>query len=470
MKPRIQILAAACSAFLLAGCVTTPDFEMSPEQKSVIPARWNAPALHSELSRDTSDWWQTWEEAELSSLIERAMNVNTSVKEAQANLRYAMAALTVSGSNLVPKVNGTGSGGRSHANRTGSNNFSIGVNGSWTIDAGGRYADYLASKADLMAADASLGDVQTAIAAQVAAAYVNLRLAQRQVSVAEQNLKTQKEALDIADWRYRSGLVDSTDVDQARTSLEQTRASIPTHKANVVRNRNLLAKLTSQKPENIGVLPVKEIPVPPNNLGLEIPADTLRQRPDVRAAEADVMAAMARHTSARSALFPSLTINGSLGLAGVTIGMLGEAGTHNSSLLGSINLPIFNAGALRAQVEQRDAQVQAANARYEAALLTGIQEIEDALNDIWAVQQRIKSLQLAVESAKRAATNARQNYQAGLQDFTVVLTTQRTLLTVEEQLAQTEANLSLSYIDLYNALGGGWKSSMNQKEENHGSK
>ncbi len=178
------------------------------------------------------------------------------------------------------------------------------------------------------------------------------------------------------------------------------------------------------------------------------------------------MAAMARHTSARSALFPSLTINGSLGLAGVTVGMLGDPGTHNSSILGSINLPIFNAGALRAQVEQRDAQVQAANARYEAALLTGIQEIEDALNDIWAVQQRIKSLQVAVESAKRAATNARQNYQAGLQDFTVVLTTQRTLLTVEEQLAQTEANLSLSFIDLYNALGGGWKSSLNQKEEN----
>ena len=131
--------------------------------------------------------------------------------------------------------------------------------------------------------------------------------------------------MDIADWRYRSGLVDSTDVDQARTSLEQTRASIPSHKANVVRNRNLLAKLTSQKPESIGILPVKQIPVPPNNLSLSIPADTLRHRPDVRAAEGQTSwPAMARHTSARSALFPSLTINGSLGLAGVTVGMLGD--------------------------------------------------------------------------------------------------------------------------------------------------
>lgn len=466
MKPRIYLLAAVCSAALLSGCVTTPDFEMTPEQKSVIPSHWSASSLGSQPSERTADWWLTWEEEELSDLISRAMKANTSVKEAQANLRYAMAALTVAGSDLVPKINGSGSGGRSHSHRTGSNNFSIGVNGNWTIDAGGRYADYLASKADLLAANASLGDVQIAIAAQVAAAYVNLRLAQRQVSVAEQNLKTQKEALDIADWRYRSGLVDSTDVDQARTSLEQTRASIPTHKSNVVRNRNLLAKLTSQKPEAIGVLPVKKIPVPPKNLVLSIPADTLRQRPDVRAAEADVVAAMARHTSARSALFPSLTITGNIGLAGVTVGMLGDPGSHNSSILGSINLPIFNAGALRAQVEQRDSQVQAANARYEAALLTGIQEIEDSLNDIWAVQQRIQSLKIAVESAKRAATNARQNYQAGLQDFTVVLTTQRSLLTVEEQLAQAEANMSLSYIDLYHALGGGWESTLEQKGEN----
>ncbi|MFG6372336.1 MAG: hypothetical protein K1W12_11380 [Turicimonas muris] len=97
MMPRIYLLSAACLAALLTGCVTTPDFEMSPEQKSVIPSQWNAPALNPHLSQDTADWWSSWEEAELSDLISRAMSANTSVKETQANLRYAMDGLTVSG-------------------------------------------------------------------------------------------------------------------------------------------------------------------------------------------------------------------------------------------------------------------------------------------------------------------------------------------------------------------------------------
>lgn len=463
--PKITILAAIVCAALLTGCVTTPDFHMTAEQKAVIPEKWMAPKLPPQTSVELQKWWLTWDEPELLSLLDRAMQANTSIKEAQANLRFAMAAVTVSGSNLVPEVRGNGSGGRSHSHRTGSNNFSIGLNGSWTIDAGGRYADYLASKADLLSSEATLGDVRVAIAAQVATAYINLRLAQRQVNVAERNVKTQQEALDIASWRYNSGLVDSTDVDQARTSLEQTKASVPVYKSSVIKYRNLLARLTGKKPEEIGFLPPKSIPQPPNTLAMAFPADALRQRPDVRAAENDVISAMARHTSARSALYPSLTITGNIGLGGTSIGMMGNPGTQSSSILGSINLPIFNAGALRAQVEQRDAQVQAANARYEAALLTGVQEIEDSLNDIWAVMQRIRSLNVAVDSAKRAATNARQNYQAGLQDFTVVLQTQRSLLAAEEQLAQAEATFSLSYVQLYQALGGGWESSLEEKEK-----
>ncbi len=435
----------------------TPKFEMTPEQQALIPEKWEASFSTTGTHANLQGWWDTWEQKELSELVRSALEHNTSIKEAQANLRYARAAVTVSGASLYPDISGSGDGGRSHANRSGSNSFGIGLNGSWTIDAGGNYAQWLAAKADLLSSEATLGDVQTAIAAEVATAYVNLRLSQRQLQVSEQNAMTQKESLDIARWRYLSGLVDSTDVDQAITSLEQTRAGIPTYKASIVKYRNLLATLTSKKPEEIGILPVKQIPVPPDNLALSIPADALRQRPDVRAAEEDIKAAMARHTAAFSALYPSLQIGGSIGLAGTSVGALGNPGTQSSSILGTITLPIFNAGSLRAQVEQRDAEVAAANARYEAALLTGVQEIEDALNDIWSVQQRINSLKIAVRSAVRAATTARQNYRAGLEDFTVVLTTQRTLLTVEESLASAEASLSIAFIDLYEAMGGGWQ-------------
>ncbi len=403
------------------------------------------------------NWWDTWDQAELSALIASAMQKNTSIKEAQANLRYYRATAVISRSAIFPSISGEADGSRSHSYGQGVNNFGLALNGYWTLDTGGALADWTASKADVLSQEASLGDVQTEIAAQVATAYVNLRLSQRQVEVAEQNIETQKEALDIARWRYMSGLVESTDVDQAITSLEQTRASIPVYQANVLNYRNSLAVLTSRQPEEIGVLPVKRIPVPPNNLALSIPADTLRQRPAVRAAEQDVQAALARHTSAISDLLPSFTLTGTIGLAGLTIGSLGKPGTKYSYVLGTINLPIFNAGALLAQVEQRDAQTDAANARYEAALLEGVQAVEDALNDIWSVQLRLKSLKIAEESAVRAATSARQNYQAGLQDFTVVLTTQQTLLSVQESYAQAEASLAQAYISLYQAMGGGWK-------------
>ncbi len=298
--------------------------------------------------------------------------------------------------------------------------------------------------------------MQTRIAAEVAGAYVNMRLAQKRLDVAQENAKTQQEALDIANWRYLSGLVPSTDVDQARTSFEQTRASIPVYCAQVMQYRNLIARLIGTTPEAVNPTSTAPIPQPPRNLALSIPGETLRNRPAVRMAEAKVMSALARYAQAKSALFPSLSIGGSFGLSGPIMGQLGEWGTHNSNGFGSLTLPIFNTGSLMAQVEQRDAQAAQAKIDYEASLLAGVQDVEDALNKVWSQETRKKSLVVAEESARNAATAARQNYSAGLQDFTVVLTTQRTLLTVQESLASAEAEIAQGYIDLYIALGGGW--------------
>lgn len=455
MKKFCSIVPMIAFCFL-AGCVTTPDFQMSEEQKALIPSKWIGPQLNPVDAVDLSKWWETWSDPEVAKLVQRSQQANTDIKVAQANLRAARAAVTVAASGMFPSVDGSARGGRSHSAGTGSNSFGIGLNGGWTIDAGGRYAAYEGAQANLLSSDASLGDVQVAIAASVASAYVNLRLAQRHLQVAQENVKTQQESLDIANWRYLAGLVDSTDVDQAMTSLEQTKASIPLYGAQVNQYRNLLSRLTSLQPKEVGFEKVEDIPKAPDNIALSIPADNLRNRPAVRMAEANVMAAMANHTQALSALFPSLNISGSFGLAGLTISSLGSSGTHNSSILGSVTLPIFNAGALRAQLEQADAYVARANANYEASLLQGVQEVENALNEIWSNERRRESLKIAVRSAQSAAKSARQNYSAGLQDFTVVLTTQQSLLRVEESLASVEAAIAQGYINLYQALGGGW--------------
>lgn len=456
MKKRsfLTLLALAIS---LSGCVTTPRFHATEKYGEVVPNHWLGTAnVDEHPAADLAQWWTTWSDPEISRLVEAARVSNTDILAAKENVRYADASMTVANAGLFPTLDGNYRGGRTHSYGHGANAFSIGLNVSWTIDAGGRYAATEAAFADYLSSEASLGDVQTRIASQVASAYVNLRLAQKRVQVAQRNSETQKEALDIANWRYLSGLVPSTDVDQARTSYEQTRASIPVYQAQLQQYRNLLARLTSKKPEDLDFCRQESIPQPPRNIALNIPGEVLRQRPAVRVAEANVIAALARHTQARSALFPSLSIGGSFGLSGPVMGKLGEAGTHNSNGFGSLTLPIFNAGSLMAQVEQRDAQAARAKIEYEASLLEGVRDVEDALNQIWSQEERKKSLVIAEKSARGAATAARQNYSAGLQDFTVVLSTQRTLLTVQESLASVEAEIAQGYINLYTAVGGGW--------------
>ena len=441
----------------LSGCVITPEFSPTNEQKSLIPDQWLAPnTITEQRSEDLSVWWEQWNDPRLSELIKASQQYNTDIRIAQGNLRVAQATLAIAEAGLFPSLSGSSDGQRTHRYGSGSNSFGIGLNGTWTIDAGGRYAAMKAATFDLLSTEATLADVQTEIASQVANAYINLKLFQKQLEVARQNLETQKESLQIADWRYKAGLVDSTDVDQARTSYEQTRSIIPEYLSSIQENRNLLATLTNKKPEDIIVDDFVSMPVAPQNLALSIPGETLRKRPSVRQAEATVKSAMAKHTQARSALYPSLSIGGNFGLSATTVGSLGEVGTHTSSIFGSLNLPIFNAGELRAQVEAKDAQVAIANAQYEASLLSAVKDVEDALNSIWSTPAKFKSLALAVNSARSAALSAQQNYKAGLQDFTVVLATQKTLLSVEESYASVQAQIAKSYVALYRALGGGW--------------
>lgn len=452
----------AAAGVLLSGCALVPAESPGGLNPKIVPTEWQSP--QAALSRvrhpqktDLSAWWAAWKDPELLRLIEQSELSNTDIRSARENLRFAREAVLIADAGLFPSADGSARAARNRANGRSSNNYSIGLNVSWTLDAGGRYAASEAAYADYLQSEATLGEVQSALAAQVGSAYIKLRLAEKRTEVARDNLAAQKESADIAAWRYKAGLVSSTDVDQAQASLEQTRASIPLYEAQIRQYRNLLARLTSVRPEDIRIPKLGAVPEAPSQIALSIPGEVLRQRPDVRRAEAALKAAYNRLSEAKSALFPSLTIGGSVGLSALTPGALGEAGTHTSSLFGTLSLPIFNAGSLMARVRQMDARVAKAQTEYEAALLTGVQQVEDALNSVYFQKQRAQSLNAAVDFARSAASAARQNYSAGLQDFTVVLTTQRTLLGAEEAQAQTQADISLAYISLYEALGGGWK-------------
>ncbi len=463
-SPRLSA-AAFAAVLLLGGCVTMGPFA-DQNAALAIPPTWSetlqTPAAVAPTPEQLAQWWRRFNDPLLSGLVDEALAANTDVLGAQAALRQARAQRDVTAAGLQPTLDISGSGQRSRPpGGSASNQFQTGFDASWEPDIFGqtRYG-VTAADEDIAVSSASLGDVRVSVAAEVALAYVDLRGNQLRLEIARQNLANQEEVLQLTRWREQAGLVTSLDVEQARTSVEQTRARIPPLQAAIVKAMNSLAILTGMPPgslhDQLALASAPAIPQPEGSLALSLPAETLRQRPDVRSAEHGVNAAVARLAQAQAARYPSFRIGGSLGLSALTIGSLGDSGTVTSSLLGSITAPLFDGGSRRAQIRVQDAALEKARAAYTAALLNALGDVENALVSLRTTREYLGDLNNAVEAAGNAALLAEHNYSSGLVDFQVVLTTQQTRLNVEDSAASAAAELAANHIQLYKALGGGW--------------
>ena len=198
------------------------------------------------------------------------------------------------------------------------------------------------------------------------------------------------------------------------------------------------------------------MPLAPGGLALAFPAETLRQRPDVRSAEHRISAALARVDAAEAARYPSFRLRGSLGLSALTLGTLTDGASVLRSLLASVSAPLFDGGAGKAQVRVQEAALEQARLNYQATVLSALKDVEDALVALHGNTERLARLQAASTAATQAELLARQRYQSGLIDFRTVLDTQRSLLSTQDSVASTQATLSADHVRLYKALGGGW--------------
>ncbi len=419
-----------------------------------------------------AQWWTRFDDPQLSQLVARAMQTNTDVNRAQAALRQARALRDVAAAGLRPTLGSSASAshGTAGGNSTG-NLFKAGLDAAWEPDIfGGKQSALDASDATLRASAASLGDVQVSIAAEVALSYLTLRGAQARLAIAESNLASQLDTHEITGWRLQAGLVSSLEAEQSLSATEQTRAQLPVLRTSIAQTRHALAVLTGQPPADLtveltaelatgfatGVARTPPIPRAADDLVLSFPADTLRQRPDVRAAEQQVAVALARVDQADAARKPSFRIGGSLGLSALTVGALTDGASVVSSLLAGVTLPIFDGGAARANLRAEQAALEQAREAYRATLLTALKEVEDALVALRGDRERLLRLNLAAESARNAALMARQRYDSGLVDFQVVLETQRSQLATQDSVASTQTDLAADHVRLYKALGGGW--------------
>ena len=471
MKDRRPRPLALLAALGFAGCVTVgPDY--APPEVDV-PAGWSRldasadPATRATTPGDLSLWWQRFDDPLLSALVSEGLQASLDLRSAQARLRESRARRVVAAADRYPSVSASASASRSEADAESGGDdvrefYAAGFDASWELDVfGGVRRSVEAAEADVETAVANLEDTRVTLVAEVAANYVEVRAQQALLRIARDNLASQSETLQLTEWREKAGLASTQDVEQARTNRERTRALIPSLETSLAEAEHRLDVLFGQPPGTLHarLAASANLPTVPEGLAVGIPADTLRQRPDVRAAERRLAAETARVGVAEAARYPSFGLSGSIGVEALSVGALDDGGATVSSLIGGITAPIFEAGRLRSQVEIQDAVREQAQVSYEQAVLVALQDVENALVALSRNQTRDEALTGAVGSARIASRLAQERYSAGLVDFQSVLETDRTVLAVEESLARTRADGVLAVISLYKSLGGGWSPS-----------
>ncbi|MCG2841527.1 efflux transporter outer membrane subunit [Sandaracinobacter sp. RS1-74] len=443
----------------VAGCATGPDYKAPLSADLGVPAsyagRQAAPLAEAELA----NWWTRFGDPALNALVEQAVAANLDIAQAEARLRQAREASVQAGAGLLPSLGASAGGGRNFNSSSGDNNsFSLGLDASWQADLfGGTRRGVEAARADEAASRYSLASVRVAIVAEVVTNYIQLRLAQEQLRIAGANVGHQRENRNIAGWRVQAGLVSSLDEQQARVQLAQTEASIPAIEGNLAGALNRLAVLTGQAPgaATQALEAPAPIPEPPAGISAGIPADTLRQRPDVLGAERSLAAATARIGVAEAQLLPSLGISGNIGTSALRPGGLFDIVT--GALFASLGQTIFDGGARRSQMRSQQAAVDGAFASYRQTVLGALEDVENALVAGQAAERRTGQFAEAADAANNSALLARLQYQSGLTDFQTLLTAEQSLLSASNSLAGSRAEEALAVVQLYNALGGGWQ-------------
>ena len=409
-------------------------------------------------------WWTTLNDPELSRLIERAVGRNRDLKKAEVRVREARARRGLSEADRFPTLDATGSVTRSRGSaETGAATtrdlFSAGLDASWEIDLfGGVRRSVEAAEADLQAAGEDLHDTLVSLLAEVALNYVDLRTGQARLAVTETSLKSQEETHRLALWRSQAGLGDELAVQQARYNLENTRAQIPTLRTAISEAQNRLAVLLGEAPGAVHAELEASEPIPgvPPEVAVGVPADLLRQRPDVRRAERQLAAQTARIGVAAAELYPKLKLSGAIGLQALSFGGLFSSGNATSSGSSGVTWRIFDAGAIRRNIEVQSALQEQYLIAYESAVLVALEEAENAISAYAQEQRRRQSLGEAARSAEEAVELAQIKYRTGLTDFGTVLEAERSLLSFRDQLAQSDGAVVTNLVKLYKALGGGW--------------
>ena len=477
---RIALLAAAFS-LLLVGCAVGPNYKRPqvsvPNQWTVAPARGT-----STKPPETDAWWSSFRDSELDSLIARAVNRNLDLKLALERVKEARAASGIARSGYFPSIDANVSATRlrggfnqgviravpSSAEPNARSNlispfetnvFQGNLSASWELDVfGGIRRGVQASTADVVAAEENRRDVLVILLGDLGRVYTQLRGFQRRLEIANKNIITQQDTLDLTTARAKAGLATELDVSRAAAQLESTRAVIPTLRSGIDVSIHRLSVLLGEEPGALRTELEKTSPIPFAGPDVEVglPSDLLKRRPDIRRAEAQVAAATARVGEAKADLFPRFVLTGTAGRQATQLHDL-TLGLGNFFSVGpGISLPLFTGGRIRSNIAVQTSRQRAALISYQSTILNALEEVENALVNYSQEQERRDRLNAAAKQSQLAVDLSNEQYRAGLTDFLSVLEAQRDLYASEDQLVQSQTSVTTDLVGLYRTLGGGW--------------
>ncbi|WP_193215016.1 efflux transporter outer membrane subunit [Luteolibacter marinus] len=458
---------AAPAACLFAGCMVVGTDYTDPS--AITPDTWHqslAADLHSGSS-SLESWWTRFNDPTLNRLVDTARSSNRDIAIAAERVTEAKAARGIARSQLFPSLDFGGGVSRNRSSEnTGSSLaagkttdfWSTGLDAGWEADLfGGVRRSVEAADASAEGVEEVYRDTLVSLLAEVAYNYIQVRTLEERIRIAETNIKNQQESVGLTQDRLDAGIVPELDVSQASSNLANTKAVVPSlrNQRSIAVNRlaTLIGRYPSAAESMLGKS--KGIPVPSRSAGIGIPADLLRARPDIRAAERNLAAQTALIGVAEADLYPRFTLAGTFQLQALDAENLLESRSRNYSFGPSFRWNIFSAGRIQSQIAIEESRTKQAYYAYQNAVLKGVEEVENSLASVANERERLAALNDAVEASAKTVSLVTDNYREGLIDFQNVLDAQRTIFANEDSRAVSQGQIAVAYVSLYKALGGG---------------
>ncbi len=459
MKPLSLFLSAILGGLLvMSGCMKMgPDFSR-PDTGICVPGAYQHIPAGSVSPMPEDRWWTVFNDSTLNKLVDSALENNLDIKKATARILEIRAHFVEARADRFPSVSVKGTGKRQLTSTGESDAYNLSLPAFFELDLWGRLARAQeAARADLVQEEENARTVAQTVAAETSTLYLEMESLERRIQITRQSVENYRRNLALVERRYEGGITSILDLRQARRILAEAEASLPSLRQDLGIKQQQLAVLLGHYPKTQPARSQPEdyfkrlVPVPPG-----LPSDLLMRRPDVRAAEANLVALNARIGVARANRFPQITLTGSFGYSSSELDRLFRPENELWNLTLGIVQPLFDAGKLKAGQKAAEARYEQGLAEYAKTVLTAFSEVEKALlTRKEQLEKRERTVNFLTE-ARATQKVAESRYERGLEDYLTVLDAQQTRFQAEEKLVLVDLAILSNRVTLHRALGGGW--------------